>query len=60
MPRFAIALEYDGRDFAGTQAQAPGLRTLQQELSGAATKLEERPCAVRLASALTPVSARSR
>lgn len=52
MPRFAIALEYDGKDFAGTQTQAPGLRTLQQELTDAAAKLEDRPAAVRLSSRL--------
>jgi tRNA pseudouridine38-40 synthase len=52
MPRFAIALEYDGGEFAGTQAQAPGLRTLQQVLGDAAAKLEDRPCPVRLSSRL--------
>ena len=52
MPRYALALEYDGKDFAGTQAQAPGLRTLQLELTDAAAKLEDRPCAVRLSSRL--------
>jgi tRNA pseudouridine38-40 synthase len=52
MPRFAIALEYDGKAFAGTQTQAPGLRTLHQELTDAAAKLEDRPCAVRLSSRL--------
>jgi tRNA pseudouridine38-40 synthase len=52
MPRFAIALEYDGKDFAGTQSQAPGLRTLQQVLGDAAAKLEDRPCQVRLSSRL--------
>src|SRR6185436_2087999 len=31
---------------------APGLRTLQQELTDAAAKLEDRPCAVRLSSRL--------
>jgi hypothetical protein len=29
MPRFAIALEYDGKDFAG--AHRPGLRTLHSD-----------------------------
>lgn len=52
MPRFAIALEYDGKDFAGTQTQAPGLRTLHLELTNAAMKLEDRPCVVRLSSRL--------
>lgn len=52
MPRFAIALEYDGKDFAGTQTQAPGLRTLQQVLGEAAARLEDRPCQVRLSSRL--------
>jgi len=52
MPRFAIALEYDGKDFSGTQTQAPGLRTLQQELTDAAAQLENSPCAVRLSSRL--------
>jgi tRNA pseudouridine38-40 synthase len=52
MPRFAIALEYDGTHFAGTQTQAPGLRTLQQVLTDASTKLEDRLCQVRLSSRL--------
>jgi len=52
MPRFAIALEYDGKGFAGTQTQAPGLRTLHLELTAAAEKLEDRPCTVRLSSRL--------
>ena len=38
MPRYALALEYDGRAFQGTQAQA-GQRTLQQVLETAATAI---------------------
>jgi tRNA pseudouridine38-40 synthase len=52
MPRYALELEYDGRDFAGTQTQREGLRTLQGELGIAATRLEDRPAMVRLASRL--------
>jgi tRNA pseudouridine38-40 synthase len=38
MPRYALALEYDGRAFQGTQAQA-GQRTLQAVLEAAATAI---------------------
>ncbi len=38
MPRYALAFEYDGRAFQGTQAQA-GLRTLQEVLTTAATAI---------------------
>jgi tRNA pseudouridine38-40 synthase len=39
MPRYALAVEFDGRAFNGTQVQAPGLRTVQGELSRAAAAL---------------------
>lgn len=52
MPRYALTIEYDGRAFAGTQAQRAGLRTLQGVLGEAATKLAGSPLDVRLASRL--------
>jgi tRNA pseudouridine38-40 synthase len=52
MPRYALTIEYDGRAFAGTQAQRAGLRTLQGVLGEAASKLEGVPLEVRLASRL--------
>ena len=39
MPRYALAVEFDGRGFNGTQVQAPGLRTVQGVLSQAAAAL---------------------
>ena len=60
MPRFAIELEYDGSGFAGTQTQRAGLRTLQDVLTLAAGRLEDRDCFVRLSSRLDAgVSARA-
>jgi tRNA pseudouridine38-40 synthase len=39
MPRYALAVEFDGRAFNGTQVQAPNLRTVQGVLSQAAATL---------------------
>ncbi|MBA3936598.1 MAG: tRNA pseudouridine synthase A [Planctomycetes bacterium] len=52
MPRFALTIEYDGRAFQGTQAQGPGLRTLQGVLEAAATRLDGQEVQVRLCSRL--------
>jgi tRNA pseudouridine38-40 synthase len=52
MPRYALTIEYDGRAFAGTQAQRAGLRTLQGVLAEAASRLDGAPVDVRLASRL--------
>jgi tRNA pseudouridine38-40 synthase len=51
MPRYAFDLEYDGRAFNGSQAQA-GLRTLQTLLATAMTELNVEPVQVRPASRL--------
>ncbi len=52
MPRYALTIEYDGRAFQGTQAQAPGLRTLQGVLEAAAATLDGKEVQVRLSSRL--------
>jgi len=46
VPRFRLTLEYDGTDFLGWQAQAPGARTVQQTLESAAADLFGAPVAV--------------
>ncbi len=51
MPRYAFDLEYDGRKFNGSQAQA-GLRTLQQVLGAAAAEIDGKPVQIRPASRL--------
>ncbi len=51
MPRYLIELEYDGRNFNGTQAQANG-RTLQRVLEAAVAELNGAPTAIRLSSRL--------
>lgn len=52
MPRFALALEYDGAAFLGTQIQAPGQRTLQKVLDDALSDLNGTPATIRFASRL--------
>jgi tRNA pseudouridine38-40 synthase len=51
MPRFAFAIEFDGRDFQGTQLQ-PGLRTLQEVIGGALAAISGTKVPVRLSSRL--------
>lgn len=51
MPRYAIALEFDGREFQGTQFQ-PGLRTLQEVIGSALTEISGMAASVRLSSRL--------
>lgn len=51
MPRYAIDLEFDGRRFNGTQAQAAG-RTLQQDLHAALRTLDPEAGVPRPASRL--------
>lgn len=51
MPRYAIALEFDGTAYVGTQRQAVG-RTLQAEAEAALTRLTGDPVRVRFASRL--------
>jgi tRNA pseudouridine38-40 synthase len=58
MPRYALDLEFDGRAFLGTQAQAQGLRTLHAVVSEAVAGLDGGRPIVRFASRLdTGVSA---
>jgi tRNA pseudouridine38-40 synthase len=58
MPRYALAIEFDGTAFQGTQFQ-PRLRTLQQVISDACQELETTATSVRLSSRLdSGVSAR--
>lgn len=57
--RYAFLLEFAGRGFAGTQEQAPGLRTLQGALATAFADLAGKPVVPHLASRLDAgVSAR--
>src|SRR5688572_2993236 len=42
MPRFAAGLEYDGRAYSGWQFQ-PGLRTLQDEVQRALSRVADSP-----------------
>jgi tRNA pseudouridine38-40 synthase len=51
MPRYAFALEYDGRAFHGTQLQT-GLRTLQEVLGSALSELNGARAVPRLSSRL--------
>jgi tRNA pseudouridine38-40 synthase len=51
MPRFAFAVEFDGRAFQGTQLQ-PGLRTLQEVLASALSTLNGARAVPRLSSRL--------
>jgi tRNA pseudouridine38-40 synthase len=44
MPRFAAGLEYDGRAYSGWQYQ-PGLRTLQDEVQRALSRVADSPVA---------------
>ncbi len=51
MPRYAVAVEFDGRAFQGTQLQ-PGLRTLQEVLGEALSALNGARAVPRLSSRL--------
>lgn len=46
MPRIALGLEYDGRQFQGWQAQQTGVRTVQTELERALSRVADHPVAV--------------
>lgn len=49
MMRIAMGVEYDGAAFHGWQTQQPGVRTVQQELEGALSKVANHPVIVHAA-----------
>ena len=46
MTRIALGIEYDGTDFRGWQTQQPGVRTVQECLEAALSKVANHPVAV--------------
>lgn len=46
MARIALGIEYDGTDFRGWQTQQPGVRTVQECLEAALSKVANHPVAV--------------
>ena len=46
MTRIALGLEYDGRGFRGWQIQRPGVRTVQDQVESALSKVADHPVSV--------------